>query len=31
MKFLVDMPISPKIVDWLNQNGHEASHVFSMD
>lgn len=30
MKFLIDMPISPQVVDWLNQNGHEAVHAFKV-
>lgn len=30
MKFLVDMPISPQVADWLNQNGHEAVHAFDV-
>ena len=27
MKFLVDMPLSPKLVAWLTANGHDAIHT----
>ncbi len=27
MKFLLDMPISPKTTDWLKKHGHDALHV----
>ncbi len=27
MKFLVDMPVSPEIVRWLTENGHDAVHA----
>jgi len=27
MRFLVDMPVSPAVVDWLEERGHEAVHV----
>jgi len=27
MKFLLDMPVSPKMVDWLKALGHEAVHA----
>lgn len=27
MKFLADMGISPKIVDWLCETGHDAVHL----
>jgi len=30
MRFLIDMPISPKVADWLNQKGHEAIHTFHL-
>lgn len=27
MKFLVDQPVSPILVDWLRKSGHDAYHV----
>lgn len=27
MKFLVDMPVSPELAQWLNENGHDAVHA----
>ena len=27
MKFLLDMPVSPRIVEWLNGRGHDAIHA----
>lgn len=27
MKFLIDMPVSPTLADWLNSQGHEAVHI----
>ncbi len=27
MKFLIDMPLSPALVEWLEQRGHEAVHA----
>ena len=27
MKFLVDMPLSPRLAEWLNEQGHEAVHA----
>lgn len=27
MKFLVDMPISPLLAEWLKEQGHDAIHV----
>jgi predicted nuclease of predicted toxin-antitoxin system len=27
MKFLIDMPVSPTLVDWLGTRGHAALHV----
>jgi predicted nuclease of predicted toxin-antitoxin system len=29
MKFLVDMPLSPELANWLTQQGHDAVHAFS--
>jgi predicted nuclease of predicted toxin-antitoxin system len=28
MKFIVDMPLSPELAEWLRQEGHEAVHAF---
>jgi predicted nuclease of predicted toxin-antitoxin system len=30
VKFLLDMPISPRLAPWLNENGHDAIHAFSI-
>lgn len=30
MRFLVDMPISPRTADWLAESGHDAVHAFSI-
>lgn len=27
MRFLVDMPLSPKLAAWLSANGHDAIHA----
>lgn len=27
MKFLIDMPVSPELVPWLKEQGHEAVHA----
>lgn len=27
MRFLVDMPLSPRLAAWLNENGHDAAHA----
>ena len=27
MEFLADMGVSPRVVEWLNQNGHNATHL----
>lgn len=27
MRFLVDMPLSPGLAEWLGQQGHDAIHV----
>ena len=27
MKFLIDMPLSPDLAYWLNQQGHDAVHA----
>jgi predicted nuclease of predicted toxin-antitoxin system len=27
MKFLVDMPLSPRLAKWLTEHGHDAVHV----
>ena len=28
MKFLIDMPVSPSIAQWLEEQGHDAVHTF---
>ena len=30
MKFLVDMPVSPRAAEWLTGRGHDAVHAFSI-
>lgn len=30
MKFLVDMPLSPELVNWLVREGHDAVHALEM-
>jgi predicted nuclease of predicted toxin-antitoxin system len=30
MKFLIDMPISPKVTDWLTHAGYGAVHAFHL-
>ena len=30
MKFLVDMPLSPDLAHWLEQQGHDAAHAFHL-
>lgn len=30
MRFLVDMPLSPTLADWLSKEGHEATHASQM-
>ena len=27
MKFLIDMPVSPKLAEWLQLKGHRATHL----
>jgi len=27
VKFLVDMPLSPRLVEWLNEQGHPSMHA----
>ncbi len=27
MRFLVDMPLSPRLAAWLRENGHDAEHA----
>lgn len=27
MKFLIDMPVSPSLAEWLSAQGHKATHV----
>ena len=27
MRFLIDMPLSPALAEWLNRNGHDAIHA----
>lgn len=31
MKFLVDMPVSPKVCTFLKSCGHDAVHIFEID
>jgi len=30
MRFLVDMPLSPRLAAWLNKRGHDAVHACSL-
>jgi predicted nuclease of predicted toxin-antitoxin system len=30
MKFLADMGVSARVVDWLRQNGHDALHLHEL-
>ncbi len=30
MKFLVDMPLSPTLAHWLEQEGHDSVHAFQI-
>lgn len=30
MKFIVDMPLSPKLADWLMQQGYDAIHAMEV-
>lgn len=30
MKFLIDMPLSPKLAVWLMQQGHDAVHALKL-
>lgn len=30
MKFLIDMPLSPKLAVWLMQQGHDAVHALEL-
>ena len=30
MKFLLDMPVSPRVAAWLGERGHDAVHAFSL-
>ena len=30
MKFLVDMPVSPRIAEWLRKIGHDAVHAWEI-
>jgi predicted nuclease of predicted toxin-antitoxin system len=30
MKFLIDMPLSPELVPWLEQRQHEAVHALHL-
>jgi len=27
MRFLADMGVATRVVDWLRQNGHDAKHL----
>jgi predicted nuclease of predicted toxin-antitoxin system len=27
VRFIIDMPLSPVLADWLRQQGHDAVHV----
>jgi predicted nuclease of predicted toxin-antitoxin system len=29
MRFLIDMPLSPELADWLVRHGHDAIHALS--
>lgn len=29
MRFLIDAQLSPRLVDWLRQKGHDAEHVLT--
>jgi predicted nuclease of predicted toxin-antitoxin system len=31
MRFLIDMPVSPSLVSWLEKIGHQAVHAFDLD
>ena len=31
MKFLVDMPLSPALADWLVEQGHDAVHTVELE
>ncbi|MBI1748405.1 MAG: DUF5615 family PIN-like protein [Acidobacteria bacterium] len=30
MKFLIDMPLSPGLADWLRQQSHDAVHALEI-
>jgi len=30
MRFLVDMPLSPDLADWLTRHGHDAAHAYRL-
>lgn len=30
MRFLIDMPLSPELADWLVRHGHDAIHALSV-
>ncbi len=30
MRFLIDMPLSPKLALWLAEQGHDAVHVLQL-
>lgn len=30
MKFLIDMPLSPGLAEWLRREGHDAVHSFEL-